>query len=67
MSYSRWERTGTESGRKPKRIKCACCGRKRLAKFIWWHGGCLEWYCKNMDDCDKHTSGTDARFLHKGK
>jgi hypothetical protein len=39
-----------------KRIRCAWCGRLRLAKFIEWHPGVVEWQCKDHDNCDAHHS-----------
>jgi len=37
---------------KTKTKRCAHCMRRRLAKYIEWHPGILEWQCSNFTDCD---------------
>jgi len=43
--------------RKPKRIVCHVCHRRRLAKFMEWHPGIEEWQCKDFNDCDAAALG----------
>lgn len=40
--------------KKPKRIVCHICKRKRMARFIEWHPGIEEWQCKDWANCDLH-------------
>ena len=37
--------------KKPKRIICEWCSRRRLAKFMEWRPDVECWQCKGENDC----------------
>lgn len=38
---------------KTKTKRCAHCRRRRLARFIEWHPGIMEWQCSSFSDCNE--------------